>query len=576
MTHPDLEIRRRPVPAPIEASLRSGGMHPVLARLYAARGVRMSGELDYRLGAMLPPQQLRHAEAAAALLADAIVRGDRMLIVADYDCDGATACAVGLRGLRAMGARVDFFVPNRFELGYGLTPELVDLVAPLRPELLITVDNGIASIDGVARANALGMRTLITDHHLPADELPAAACIVNPNQPRCEFPSKSLAGVGVMFYVLAALRAEMRRRSLFSESRPEPNLGALLDLVAVGTVADVVRLDQNNRILVSQGLQRIRAGNACVGIRALFAIAGRKPETATTFDLGFAVGPRINAAGRLSDMRLGIECLATDDMSRALEIARQLDELNRERRSIESGMRLDAEAALDGIDPAARATLTLFDPSWHQGVVGILAGRIKDRCHRPTFAFAPTASGELRGSGRSIAGLHLRDCLDLVSKQHPTLLRRFGGHAAAAGVTIAATDVAAFEAAFEATARRMLDASALSRVVETDGALEVEYMSYEVARMLEAAIWGQGFPGPLFADDFVVRNQRIVGGKHLRLHLELGRHKVEGIFFNQAEPLPERAHLVYRLRVNEYNGLSSVEVGVEHTGPVLPTGARRT
>lgn len=558
-----MEIRPRTVPLPIEASLRAAGVHPLLARLYAARGVRMPADVEYGINALLPPHALKGIDQAARLLADAIARESRMLIVADYDCDGATACAVGLRALRAFGARVDYFVPNRQELGYGLTRELVEVVAARKPDLLITVDNGIASIDGVAAANERGIRTLITDHHLPADTLPAATCIVNPNQPGCAFPSKSIAGVGVLFYVMIALRSVLRERGHF-KTRAEPNLAHLLDLVAAGTVADVVRLDHNNRVMVSQGLQRIRSGKACAGLQALFAVAGREMSRASGFDLGFAVGPRINAAGRLADMHLGIECLATDDMSRALSIAQDLDRLNRERRDIEASMQAEADIALDRVQPSEQTTLSLFDPSWHQGVVGILAGRIKDRFHRPTFVFAPGGNDQLRGSGRSIAGLHLRDCLDLVSKMHPNLLIRFGGHAAAAGVTIAARDLDQFSEAFETVSRKLLDASALERIVEIDGSLEPQWVSLEVARLIDGGIWGQGFPAPLFADQFSVRSQRVVGGKHLRLKLERDGYAIDAIQFNQVDPLPATAKCVYRLTINQFNGLSEAQLTVEH------------
>ncbi len=559
-------LRTRPIPVPIEASLRAAGMHPVLARLCAARGIRTANELDYELSGLIPPDRMKNADRAAVLLADAIERGERLLIVADYDCDGATACAVGLRALRAFGAQVEFFVPNRFELGYGLTPELVQLVAPLAPDLLITVDNGIASVDGVAAANALGIRTLITDHHLPGDTLPAATCIVNPNQPGCGFPSKSIAGVGVMFYVMLALRAQLRTRGRFRE-RPEPNLAQWLDLVAAGTVADVVRLDRNNRILVSQGLLRIRAGKVSPGLRALFAVAGRSLERASTFDLGFAIGPRINAAGRLADMRVGIECLATDDTGRALTIAQELERLNRERRGIETAMSDEAAQTLARLDPGERATIALFEPGWHQGVVGIVAGRIKDRLHRPTFAFARANEGELRGSGRSIAGLHLRDCLDLVAKMHPDLLMRFGGHAAAAGVTIRERDFERFALAYEQVAREMLDEAALARVIETDGPLEPEYVNYNVARLLEKQIWGQGFPAPLFSDRVRVVSQRVVGERHSRLKLDVRGRPVDAMLFGDTTPLPEHAQLAYRLSIDEYNGLAATRLSIEHWAP---------
>ncbi|HZV55796.1 MAG TPA: DHH family phosphoesterase, partial [Rhodocyclaceae bacterium] len=409
-------IVTRPVPTRAALMLEQAGVHPLLARLYAARGIREKSELATRLDALLPPERLMGAAAAAALLADAIAAKRRILIVADYDCDGATACAVGLRALRAFGATVDYLVPNRFDTGYGLSPEVVRIAAEKQPDLIVTVDNGIASVEGVAEARRLGIATLITDHHLPGPELPAADVIVDPSQPGCDFPSKALAGVGVMFYVMLALRAELRRRGAFAD-RPEPNLGGLLDLVALGTVADVVPLDRNNRILVAQGLARIREGRMQPGIKALFAVAGRDPARAGTFDLGFAVGPRINAAGRLADMSLGIEALTTDDPARALNIASQLDAINRERRAIEADMREAANILLEDLDAENVASLTLFDPGWHQGVIGILAGRVKEQLHRPTFAFARGNAGEIKGSGRSIPGLHLRDALDLVAKR---------------------------------------------------------------------------------------------------------------------------------------------------------------
>src|SRR2546430_14861641 len=426
------QIITRPVPLRVHDQLVREGLHPVLARVCAARGIMRRGELEAALSGLIPPSDLLNAERAAALLADAIAAGKRMLIVADYDCDGATACAVGVRALTAFGADVGYLVPNRFEFGYGLTPEIVALAAQSKPELLITVDNGIASVEGVAAAGRLGIEVTVTAHHLPGAELPRAAAIVNPNQPGCAFPSKSLAGVGVMFYVMLALRAELRKRGAFS-AKEEPNLGDVLDLLALGTVADVVPLDFNNRVLVAQGLRRIRAGRMQEGVRALFAVAGRDSSRAGTFDLGFLLGPRLNAAGRLADMSLGIECLATGDRGRALEIARQLDELNRARRTIEAGMQAQADELMAKLSVGESSSISLYDPSWHQGVVRILAGRVKDRHHRPTFAFAPAGASEIRGSGRSIAGLHLRDALDLVAKPQTGLLLPFRRHAAPAG-----------------------------------------------------------------------------------------------------------------------------------------------
>jgi single-stranded-DNA-specific exonuclease len=558
-------IVQRKVPRAAEHALAGAGVHPLLARLFAARGVQAPRELDSDLGTLIPPGELKNAAAAATLLADCIAAGRRLLIVADYDCDGATACAVGLRALTAFGARVEYFVPNRFETGYGLSPRVVDLVAPARPDLLITVDNGIASVEGVAHARRLGIATLVTDHHLPGDALPEAECIVNPNQPGCAFPSKSIAGVGVMFYVMLGLRAELRRRGWFG-TKPEPNLGRLLDLVALGTVADVVKLDRNNRILVGHGLRRMRAGQLQPGVAALFGVAGRDPRRAGTFDLGFALGPRVNAAGRLADMRVGIEALATDDYARALNIARELDGLNRERRGIEESMQRDAEALVREIAVGDCASLVLFDERWHQGVVGLLAGRLKDRHHRPVVALAPAGDGLARGSGRSIAGLHLRDALDLVSKRDPRLLVSFGGHAAAAGLTVRARDVDRFAAAFDAVVRELLDPATLASTLETDGPLEPEYATLPLAQALQAEVWGQGFPPPLFADEFEVESQRLVGDKHLRLRLARAGRRFDAIAFQREAPLPDRVRAAYTLGIDEWNGSQGVELRVEHVG----------
>jgi len=559
-------IAVRPVSLRVHDQLVREGLHPVLARVCAARGIRWRRELEDALSGLLPPSGLLGAERAAALLADAIAAGKRMLIVADYDCDGATACALGVRALAAFGASVGYLVPNRFEFGYGLTPEVVALAARSKPDLLITVDNGIASVEGVEAARRLGIEVIVTDHHLPGAELPRAAAIVNPNQPGCAFPSKSLAGVGVMFYVMLALRAELRKRGAFS-AKEEPNLGDVLDLLALGTVADVVPLDFNNRVLVAQGLKRIRAGRMQEGVRALFAVAGRDPSRASTFDLGFLLAPRLNAAGRLSDMSLGIECLVTPDRGRALDIARQLDELNHERRAIEADMRLQAEELLAKLAIGESSSISLYDPSWHQGVIGILAGRVKDRYHRPTFAFAPGAPGEIKGSGRSIAGLHLRDALDLVAKRAPGLLLRFGGHAAAAGATLHAEDFARFAELFEAVGRERLSPAQLGRTVETDGSLETAYLDLGLAQLLEEQIWGQGFPQPLFCDEFEVLGQRVVGEKHLKLKLARGGRTVEAMRFNELDPLPSSVRAAYRLAVNEFNGMQNLQLVIEHWEP---------
>ncbi|MGF6700609.1 single-stranded-DNA-specific exonuclease [Paraburkholderia sp. MM5496-R1] len=556
--------------SPVDAEvLTRCGLHPVLARLYASRGVCLPEDVETGLARLVPPAELKGCDAAAALLADALQQQRRMLVVADYDCDGATACAVAVRGLRMFGARIDYLVPNRMEHGYGLTPDIVELAArgaAGKPDLLITVDNGIASVDGVAAANALGIDVLVTDHHLPGDELPAARAIVNPNQPGCTFPSKCLAGVGVMFYVLLALRAELRRRGAFGDALPEPRLDGLLDLVALGTVADVVKLDGNNRVLVAQGLQRIRRGRMQPGIAALFRAAARDARNASGFDLGFALGPRLNAAGRLSDMSLGIECLTTDDVGRAWELAQQLDTMNRERREIEAGMQQQALDDLSTVDPDGATTITLFNPGWHQGVIGIVAGRLKEKFHRPSFTFAPADdTGMLvKGSGRSIAGFHLRDALDLISKREPDLIVKFGGHAMAAGLTIAAADVPRFTAAFEAVGREWLSAAALARTIETDGELEDAYFTPQFVEMLDAAVWGQGFPAPVFSGEFEVASQALVKDKHLKLQLLRGRQRFNAIWFNHTDTLPARTTIAYRLASDTWNGVSRVQLIVEH------------
>jgi len=557
------EITPRIIPPASLQHLLDKGYLPALAKIFAARGITDSGQLDNTFAGLLPFDNLKNAGEMARLLADAITARKKLMVIADYDADGATACAVAVRGLRALGAQIGFIVPNRFEYGYGLTPEIVRLAAKQSPNILITVDNGIASVEGVAEANRLGMQVLITDHHLPGDAMPDAACIVNPNQPGCSFSSKNMAGVGVMFYVLLALRAEFRSREAFA-GKSEPNLANLLDLVALGTVADVVKLDQNNRILVQQGLQRIRAERACAGINALLLVTKKIPARVSSLDLGFTVGPRLNAAGRLDDMSLGIDCLLTDDTTRAQQIAAKLDALNRERRSIEGNMQENALAALEQVDPKDNFTLTLFDESWHQGVIGILASRLKDRFHRPTIAFARSSGGELKGSGRSIAGLHLRDALDLVSKRHPALIRKFGGHAAAAGLSIAEADFDNFVTAFEQVAAEILNEADLAQRIETDGALENAEMNIEVARMLDEQVWGQGFPAPQFNDDFIVQNQRVVGERHLKLRLSVKNKHMEAILFGHNEPLPEQIHAVYSLSVNEYNGTQSVQLIIRH------------
>lgn len=540
-------------------------IHPVMARVFAARGIGNSDELETGFAALLPYESLRHCAQAAALLANAIENRERLLIVADYDADGATACALGVDVLRQLGADVNYLVPNRFEHGYGLTPEIVELAARQQPHWIITVDNGIASVDGVARANELGMRVLITDHHLPGEQLPAAACIVNPNQPGDTFPSKYLAGVGVMFYVMLALRAELRRCDWFAR-HAEPNLADQLDLVALGTIADVVALDENNRILVAQGLKRIRSGRTRPGIEALFNVAGRDHRRASSYDLGFVAAPRLNAAGRLTDMTLGIECLLADSAFRAGELASQLDTLNRERRELEAKMQASALEMVETIEVGNHFGLALYDTNWHHGVVGILASRLRERFHRPVIAFAPAADGEAKGSGRSIPGLHLRDALDLLTKRHPNLILKFGGHAMAAGLTIRQTDVDKFATAFDEIVRTLVDPADLELRVATDGSLAETDISLELAQLLDEQVWGQGFAAPVFHDSFTVVDQRVVGGRHVRLRLRRSGTDavVSAMRFGEDTVFPDEIVCMYRLLVNEFNGLRTPQLIIDH------------
>jgi single-stranded-DNA-specific exonuclease len=561
-------ITTRPCSFRTSEMLRQAGLHPVLARIYAARGLTDPRELASDLAALVPPSNLKHIDAAAVFLANAIAGRKKMTIVADYDCDGATACATALRGLTALGARVDYIVPNRFEYGYGLTPEIVELTAREKaPDIIITVDNGIASIDGVREANRRGIEVVVTDHHLPGDALPDARVIVNPNQPECGFPSKHLAGVGVMFYVLLALRAEMRRRGVF-DAQTQPKLDSLLDLVALGTVADVVKLDANNRILVAQGIKRMRAGRMHAGVAALFRVAGRTARSASPFDLGFALGPRLNAAGRLDDMSLGIECLVTDDEGRAWAIAQQLNDINQQRREIEAEMQDTALAHLDEFEPADSSTISVYDESWHQGVIGIVASRLKEKFYRPTITFAPAGDGWIKGSGRSIPGFHLRDALDLVSKRVPGLIDKFGGHAMAAGLTIRADALAHFAQAFEAVGRAWLTEAQLERVIETDGPLEDAYYTTQFIELVDAQVWGQGFAPPVFCDEFRVVSQRILKERHLKLLLERNGYRYDAIWFGRTDALGERARVAFRLDANEYNGVTKVQLLVEHAEPL--------
>ena len=564
-----MQIKQRAFDAATVQAMTAQGTNALLARLYAARGVVHHRELETSLSLIIPPERLTNNNRMAQLLADAIVANKKILVIGDYDADGATATAVAVKGLRQFcrllesSATIDFLVPNRFEYGYGLTPEIVELAHAQKPDILITVDNGIASVDGVRKANQLGMQVLITDHHLPADVTPEAACIVNPNQHGCDFPSKNLAGVGVMFYVLLALRAELRLRGAFL-NKTEPNLTELLDLVALGTVADLVKLDTNNRILVEQGLRRIRAGACSAGITALLQIAGKSAEKLTAKDLGFSVGPRLNAAGRLDDMRLGIECLLAENAVDAKQKAQTLNDLNMERRNIEADMQDSALATLDLIDVGQQYSVCMFHADWHQGVIGILASRLKERYHRPAIVFAEAGDGLLKGSGRSISSLHLRDTLDLVTKRQPDLIIKFGGHAMAAGLSIKQADLGRFQQSFETVTRELLTETDLQAAIETDGGLDGDEMNLATAQLLSRQVWGQGFNEPLFFDRFNVINQRVLKEKHLKLLLEKDQKRFDAIYFNFVEDLPHAISAVYSLDANEYKGLQTVQLMLKH------------
>jgi single-stranded-DNA-specific exonuclease len=569
-----MRIEARPLPATLPDL---GVLSPLLTRLYAARGVHSAAELDKGLARLIPYQQLKGMDAAIDLLVQGLEQGQRMLIVGDFDADGATASTVGVLGLRMLGAaHVDYLVPNRFEYGYGLTPEIVAVALERQPQLLITVDNGISSVEGVAAAKAAGLTVVVTDHHLPGAELPAADAIVNPNQPGCAFPSKALAGVGVMFYVLLALRARLREMGWFTAQRPEPNLGELLDLVALGSVADVVPLDANNRILVHQGLMRIRAGRARPGLRAILEVAGRDHRRITSTDLGFILGPRLNAAGRLDDMALGIECLLCEDEALARDMAVQLDQLNQDRKAIEQGMQREALAQLKDLPLEDMPFgLCLFEADWHQGVIGILASRMKERYHRPTIAFADAGDGVLKGSARSVPGFHIRDALDAVAAKHPQLISKFGGHAMAAGLSLPQANFGAFAAAFDAEVRRQLCEDDLTGRLLSDGALSIEEFHLPLAKELRnAGPWGQHFPEPLFHGVFQLVQQRIVGERHLKVVLKsgCGGVQLDGIAFGVdreiwPNPTVRWVELAYKLDVNEFRGQETVQLLIAHIQP---------
>lgn len=572
----DKTIRRRV--AADASSLAKANIHPLLARVYSARGLQNEADLDLTLGSLIPPTDLLNAQSAAVLLADALADLKKILIVGDFDADGATSTALAVSVLRQMGAAsVEFLVPNRFEYGYGLTPEIVELAADSHPDLIVTVDNGISSVEGVAAANARGIATLVTDHHLAGEQLPMAEVIVNPNQPGCEFPSKNLAGVGVIFYVMLALRAELRTRNWFKEQRlEEPNLAHYLDLVALGTVADVVPLDRNNRILVANGLKRIRAGQARPGILALLRVASKDYRQVVASDLGFAVGPRLNAAGRLENMSIGIECLLCEDARTADTYAARLHQLNLDRRTIEQDMQQEALKALEAVQikdgSELPVAMTLYEPGWHQGVIGIVASRIKDRFHRPTIAFANGDPGQIKGSARSINGIHIRDILDAVATRHPGLINKFGGHAMAAGLSLAEDDYPRFAQAFVDEVGRQVDDVNLDAVIESDGELSNEQFDMQLANELRfAGPWGQHFPEPLFDGEFILVNQRLVGEKHLKLVVTpIGSNAaIDAIAFNvDLEQWPNestrKVQLAYRLDVNEFRGNRSLQLMVEN------------
>ena len=560
-------IATRPINPQLQSALQAAGANPLIAQLYAARNVADSSELNDSLKQLIPYTQLTNCTAAASRLADAIQSQQKILIIADYDADGATACSVAMKGLASMGARVDFFVPNRFEHGYGLTPELADIAHAKGADLIVTVDNGISSAEGVARAKALGLDVIVTDHHIAGSVIPDCI-IVNPNQRGCTFPSKSIAGVGVIFYVLIALRAELRARDYFSGclNIAEPKLDELLDLVALGTVADVVALDHNNRILVSQGLKRIRAGKMSHGIRALFQTARCSAQKAQPFDFGYKIAPRINAAGRLDDMSIGIACLLSGSLNEAESMASELNELNQTRQEIEQEMLSDILADCPSTLPSEQTTLCVYRDSFHQGVVGIVASRLKEKFYRPVFVFAPDDDGNYRGSGRSILGVHLRDVLDAISKRAPEIIIKFGGHAMAAGLTLRSGSLKTFGDLFEDIVRSQVNEDTLSQTFLTDGSLKASDITLANAQLINAQIWGQGFPPPSFADTFQVLRQQSMGAdkKHTKAWLTKEGQEFEAMFWRCEDTLPRDIRVVYRPTVNEWRGNTELQLYVDY------------
>ena len=560
-------IATRPINPQLQSALQAAGANPLIAQLYAARNVADSSELNTSLKQLIPYTQLTNCTAAASRLADAIAARQKILIIADYDADGATACSVAMKGLASMGAVVDFFVPNRFEHGYGLTPELADIAHAKGADLIVTVDNGISSAEGVARAKALGLDVIVTDHHIAGSVIPDCI-IVNPNQRGCTFPSKSIAGVGVIFYVLIALRAELRARDYFSGclNIAEPKLDELLDLVALGTVADVVALDHNNRILVSQGLKRIRAGKMSHGIRALFQTARCSAQKAQPFDFGYKIAPRINAAGRLDDMSIGIACLLSGNLNEAENMASELNELNQTRQEIEQEMLTDILADCPNALPREQTTLCVYRDSFHQGVVGIVASRLKEKFYRPVFVFAPDDDGNYRGSGRSISGVHLRDVLDAISKRAPEIIIKFGGHAMAAGLTLRSGSLKTFGDLFEDIVRSQVNEDTLSQTFLTDGSLKASDITLANAQLINAQIWGQGFPPPSFADTFQVLRQQSMGAdkKHTKAWLTKEGQEFEAMFWRCEDTLPRDIRVVYRPTVNEWRGNTELQLYVDY------------
>ena len=556
-----MNTHKRLINNKVNEALINIGLHPKLAMLYSARGIKGPNNISYELEGLIAPTSLLSANSAAAFLATHIDKKNKIIIIGDYDADGATACACGVLGLKKFGADVNFIVPNRFKFGYGLTPEIVELAAEQKPDLIITVDNGIASIEGVFKAREMGIDVIITDHHLPADKLPNANYIINPNQPDCTFPSKNLCGVGVIFYLLLSLRAYYRNEGKFSDSS-EPRLSDLLELVCLGTVADLVVLDFNNRILVNAGIKKMRSGMGNYGIRAITKLSKKNISEIKTSDLSFSIAPKLNAAGRLADMSLGIKCLISETQDEALLHAKQLISLNDQRRSIEIGM---LKTALDSVEVNSEinSSITLFNANWHQGVIGIIASRLKEKYYRPTIIFAKDDGGLLKGSGRSIPSLHLRDVLDLVSKKYPEIIITFGGHAMAAGLTIREVDFNSFSEAFERTAKKLLSEDDLNLTVEVDNSILDSGLDYKTVNLINKEVWGQGFPPPLFLDEFNVISQRTIAEKHTKLYLSKDKISYDAIFFNNDQTQPVRIRAIYSIEVNDFNGTKSIQIMIK-------------